>query len=638
MKKLIVRILILVVVLGAAWGGYRYYQQLSSQKQRQNIPVAKVRQGDVVIRAFTRGELRAIRSETLTAPNLMGTDQITQLATPGALAKEKDLIVEFDDSDVVSRIEDSQLNLDSYDQSIKKSEAELAIRNNQDQVDLLQQQYAVRTSELQVKQNPLLSQIDARKNLLNLDEAKQRLTQLEANIKARRDQSEAQLALLRQQRTTLAIQLRRDQDRLRQTRILATMSGLVSIRQNSFGGMRQFGAQVPDIRNGDQVQTGMAVADVLDVSELEIAAKVGELDRANLVEGQEALITLDAVPGKVVHAKIKTMSGTATANVMAGDPSKKFDVVFGVDMKEMLTAVGAKPQQIAEMLATAERNRSRPVNRTSLSSLGMAAGDAAGDPGNMQGAGFGFAQPGMDSAGGAAGSGQRGGGQRGARSGGSSDPSQPAGGGQRAARGGQDSGQPGGRGGQGGAQAGPGGGQGVAGGQGGGRGGQGGAQAGPGGGQGVAGGQGGGRGGQGGGGGRGGGGGLPSLAELEAAKLPAAPEESDSGLQVLLRPGLLADVEVIVEKLSNVIYVPTQAIFQKEGKSVVYVQNANRFEVRPVKVLKRSESTMVISEGVKPGEVIALSDPTVQKQNKQQAAPSGGGETPMSGAPAASKT
>ncbi len=118
----------------------------------------------------------------------------------------------------------------------------------------------------------------------------------------------------------------REQQRLKQTRILATMSGLVSIRQNSFGGERRFGSQVPDLREGDQVQPGMPVADVLDLSELDVLAKIGELDRANLTEGQEALIELDALAGKKVRGRIKSMSGTASANVFSGDPSKKFDV------------------------------------------------------------------------------------------------------------------------------------------------------------------------------------------------------------------------------------------------------------------------------------------------------------------------
>ena len=72
----------------------------------------------------------------------------------------------------------------------------------------------------------------------------------------------------------------RERQRLSQVKVLAPMSGLVAIRQNrsavSFPGM-----QIPDIREGDQVQPGMPIADVLDLSELEVMAKIGELDRAN---------------------------------------------------------------------------------------------------------------------------------------------------------------------------------------------------------------------------------------------------------------------------------------------------------------------------------------------------------------------
>jgi HlyD family secretion protein len=57
---------------------------------------------------------------------------------------------------------------------------------------------------------------------------------------------------------------------------------------------------MPEIREGDTLQPGMPVADVLDLSELEVWAKVGELDRANLKEGQEAVLQLDAIPGQAV--------------------------------------------------------------------------------------------------------------------------------------------------------------------------------------------------------------------------------------------------------------------------------------------------------------------------------------------------
>ena len=55
---------------------------------------------------------------------------------------------------------------------------------------------------------------------------------------------------------------------------------------------------MPDIREGDTLQPGMPVADMLDLSELEVWAKVGELDRANLKEGQDAVLQLDAIPDK----------------------------------------------------------------------------------------------------------------------------------------------------------------------------------------------------------------------------------------------------------------------------------------------------------------------------------------------------
>ena len=89
------------------------------------------------------------------------------------------------------------------------------------------------------------------------------------------------------------MEMARERQRLSQVKLLSPMSGLVAIRQNRQG-MFIPGMQIPDIREGDQVQPGMPVADVLDLSELEIVAKIGELDRANLKEGQDVNIRLDA--------------------------------------------------------------------------------------------------------------------------------------------------------------------------------------------------------------------------------------------------------------------------------------------------------------------------------------------------------
>jgi HlyD family secretion protein len=573
MIKAIVRLSLVLSVLGAAYGGYRYFER---QPQRQlPVAIAKVRRGDVIVRAYSRGELRAVRSVTLNAPNLFSTVQVTKLAPLGSLAKEKDLIVEFDDSERRTALEETLLEVEQIDEQIKKSKADLDMRNNQDQVQLLTTRYSVRRAELEVKRNELLADIDAKKNILNLDESSRRLKQLESDIKSRQAQALAELEVLGEKRAKSMIDVANEKRRIAQSKMLSPITGLVSIRQNRGGFSGSFGQQVPDIREGDTLQPGTPVADVLDLSEMEIIAKVGELDRANLREGQEVKFVLDAIPDQTFHGKIKGMSGTATANPFGGDPGKKFDVLFSVDMKELMTGLGAKPAEIQKVLETAAQNSKKAPGQVPSFGIPGMPGPSGGMPGMAPAAPGGMpptaAPPSGD--------------QRAAMMAGmmakmmeqlpaqiKKDIQKELGGkkiedlsaeqrnkilakvrdAMKAAGPGA---QPGG----------------------------------------------------------------DSERDRENAKLPLSPEE-DSQLSVLLRPGLLADVEIIVDKIPDAINIPNQALFEKDGRQFVYVQNLkdNHFEERTIKLAKRSESVIVIAEGLKPGEIVALGDPTAKKKDKNE--------------------
>ncbi|MBM3793278.1 MAG: HlyD family efflux transporter periplasmic adaptor subunit [Acidobacteria bacterium] len=703
MKKIIFRLTIALVVAAAAWGGYRAIKELPG-KESSTLATTKVRQGDVVVRTYARGELRAVRSATLTAPNLFGTVQVTKLAALGAFAREKDLIAEFDDSELLSRLEEKQLEIEQINENVKKSRAELAIRENQDQVELLSARYAVRRAELEVKRNPLISEIDAKRNNLSLEEARRRLQKLESDIKSRREQAQAELAVLQERLNKANLELNRERSRLNQVKVLSPMSGLVAIKQNRGTGFFFSGMQLPDIREGDQLQPGMPIVEVLDLSELEVIARIGELDRANLKEGQDVVIGLDALADARLNGKIKSMSGTASANVFSSDPAKKFDVMFSVDMQQLLKTLGATPDQISRVMATAEANRKKPPMTNPMAGMMAMFGGGGGAPGGGGGmmGGGGGGMGGMGGGGGSPGAG--GGGAPGDMMGGGGAPGGGPGGGGGGFRmfGGGGAGGPGGassitpeqmekmkaamakafggknpmemsqeermaafakvreemqkagvtmpargqrKGGdeakrgadgetKGGGQPGPAGGPPVMFGGMRGTGGDAGApgagadgQRRRGGDQMAAAG-----GGPGGGGGRRGGGGPPSASggfggfsqkEIDAAKLPPAPEESASQLDVLLRPGLLADVEIIVEKIPNAIYIPAQAIFQKEGKSVVYVKEGNKFVPRVIQPLKRSESLMIVSSGIKSGEEILMQDPDAKPSDKKKGAPKG---------------
>jgi HlyD family secretion protein len=586
-KKAIFRTSGLAILVAAGWYGYHYYKQLPSRQE--SIPTTKAQRGDVVIRAFTRGELHAVRSVTLIAPNLNGTVQVTALAPVGALAHEKDLIIDYDDSERLAALEEAQLSVQSVDEQIKKVKADMAIQQSQDSVTLLKTRYDVRRAELEVQRNPIIDEIDAKKNILNLEQSKRALQQLESDIKARQDQADSQLAVYNEQRNRSLIDVTREMGRIAQTKSLAPITGLVAIRQNR-AGFFNFGQQMPDIREGDTLQPGMPVADLLDLSELDVWTKIGELDRANLREGQDALLQLDAVPDKQFHGKIKAMSGTAASDVFSGDPSKKFDVIFSVDMRQLLTGLGMKSADVDRIMATAEANAKKHVVNTAQSFFSNLQGGMQGATGPQGTPGQANGMPASADA-----------------SGGNMEPA----GGDRRGRGGRGEG---GRG-RGGDEAG----------------------------------------------GRGAGGRSAestgrgtlrtSLAnpldmlrrasaspfteeERKNAKLPLPPEQ-DSQVQTLLRPGLLADVEIVVEKIPDALHVPRQAVFDKNGRPTVFVLQKNgRFEPREVQLLKQSESTMVLSSGVRPGETIALSDPTADRSDKKAKSgekKSGGGSAAMGG-------
>lgn len=606
MKKLFIRLLTLAIIAAAVAGAFYLVQQIPTEDE-QEIALATVMRGDLEVKTHFRGELQAVRSLTITAPNLGSQSQILQLAPAGALASRGDLLFELDDSERVAALEDDQLAVEKIQQQLKQAETELEIRKSQDEVALVRANFQVRRWELENRRNELASAIDARKNELSLEEAKRRKAKLEEDIQNRLAQREAELAVLREQLKKAELDVRREEERIAQARVLAPISGLVQILENRSGGRGGFGTTTPTIREGDQIPPGMAVAQLLDLSEMELTAKVEEVERANLKEGQEALIHLDALPGRVVKGTIKRLGNTASMNIFRGEATKKFDCVLAIDMRQLLENVGADAEQIRRILATAQQNAAAGFGAARPRTRGGGGGGAPGAAGGF--AGGGGRPQGAAAAGGPQGGPPAAG--QGARSGG---------GGQRGGGGagfldrlpeeakkkveelldGKEFGdlsqeerrslmqkirpmlqQAGGRGGA------PGG-------------------------------------------GRPGDAAAPAAAPVgrpapaggftdaqqRSAQLPSPPQEG-SDVDILLRPGLLADAEVIVDSMTDVLYVPYQAVFESPQGPVVYAWNGEDLTSRPVELGRRSESQIVIRSGLEEGDQISL-QPPVSEQDAQR--------------------
>jgi multidrug efflux pump subunit AcrA (membrane-fusion protein) len=82
-----------------------------------------------------------------------------------------------------------------------------------------------------------------------------------------------------------------------------------------------------------------------------------------------------------------------------------------------------------------------------------------------------------------------------------------------------------------------------------------------------------------------------------------------------LRPGMSARLVVATEKMSGVLWLPAQALFESDGRNFVYLKSGSGFQSRDVKLVRRSESQVVI-EGLNEGNEVALASPDQSQPGK----------------------
>ncbi|MBN1458724.1 MAG: HlyD family efflux transporter periplasmic adaptor subunit [Armatimonadetes bacterium] len=75
-----------------------------------------------------------------------------------------------------------------------------------------------------------------------------------------------------------------------------------------------------------------------------------------------------------------------------------------------------------------------------------------------------------------------------------------------------------------------------------------------------------------------------------------------------LRPGSTATARIVVDTLKEVVQVPLECVFEREGRQIVYVRKGEEFTPVEVKVGDRNKDAIVIREGLKGGEEVALRD------------------------------
>ncbi|MCK4914493.1 MAG: HlyD family efflux transporter periplasmic adaptor subunit, partial [Planctomycetes bacterium] len=88
---------------------------------------------------------------------------------------------------------------------------------------------------------------------------------------------------------------------------------------------------------------------------------------------------------------------------------------------------------------------------------------------------------------------------------------------------------------------------------------------------------------------------------------------SIDGTHDFLKTGMTAKVEIVIEQLEDVIVVPVQAIVNRDGKKVCYVNDGGSREEREVETGSFNDDSVEIKSGLAVGEKVLLSPPRIRR-------------------------
>ncbi|HKW62924.1 MAG TPA: efflux RND transporter periplasmic adaptor subunit [Candidatus Acidoferrum sp.] len=313
-----------VVVLG----GIVLFSVNQANKGVVTVQTAKVAKQDSLVSLVTAsGE---VRPTTYTNIAAQGYGRITQI-----FVKEGDKVKK---GDKLLTQENVQANADVQAQTAATTSAESAAQATEGsykaaQADLISQQANMEKAKLDYERGQGLlkdglipkQDFDQRKTtydaaVASVESAKARAQSLRAQI----DQTRAQVS---QNRAVLA----RAEDVLHKTTYLSPINGIVSYLPERVGDY---------VVMGIQNQQGSFIMTLSDMSVVTAEVKVDETDIVNVKLGQDADVTIDAIPGKVFKGKVTEVGSqavlrssglTTTQTTTSTQEAKDFKVVVTLD-------------------------------------------------------------------------------------------------------------------------------------------------------------------------------------------------------------------------------------------------------------------------------------------------------------------
>jgi HlyD family secretion protein len=333
-------VLLLLASSAAIFGLVRFSNRSST------IPAFQVKREEFVDTVQFRGEVKAMKSASISAPAEAGELQILKMATSGAEVKKGDVIVEFDKSKTQQDRAQFASALKSAQADIEQVRAQSRLTDEEDITAVNKAQYDVEVAKLDASKQEIVSKIEGAEANLKVADAQQKLHEIEQKLKSDRAVSRANIDSKVDVSRKAAYDLERADRALGQMSLLAPSAGLVNLVTVWHpGGEAQF-------KPGERVWPGAPIAELPDVSTLRVTARVDESDRGRLATNQPATVQLDAIPDRQFSGKLEQIGTIATTDFTAGWPIPiNFNLQIVLDQKDPRL----KPGMTAQITVVVDR-------------------------------------------------------------------------------------------------------------------------------------------------------------------------------------------------------------------------------------------------------------------------------------------
>jgi HlyD family secretion protein len=319
----------MVIVVCSVFVAFLVFGAFKLANPAPRIPSAVVQRGEFVDYLELRGEAKALKSVTITAPYEAGEPQILKLVATGATVKKGDVIVEFDTTTLKQTLAQAESELKSSDAEIEQSRAQARLKEEQDLTDEMKARFDVESAKLEASKQEIVSKIEGEEAQLKLADAEQKLKETETKLNSDKASDAADIQSKQQKHDQAQFKVGQTQRSLSVLELKTPIDGMVTLLVNWRAA--GFGNGVP-FKQGDRAWPGAAIAELPDLSTLHIVARVDETERGRIQVDQPITVHADAIPDHEFTGHISQISTNASIDFTAGWPfPRNFTAEVSID-------------------------------------------------------------------------------------------------------------------------------------------------------------------------------------------------------------------------------------------------------------------------------------------------------------------